>query len=567
MPVVASSLIDQDSAATPDQLWGLSRLLLCDWGQAAVALTSNYPVSISLAQSTGEQRRLLDSKPQRSLTATLVSTRPREAWQLLNGMKRQAMARSLVPLYCDYTETTVIVDTGLMTPTVYCDTTNRRFQVGGRIVIATERDREDVAALNFFEVAVIATVTDDHITLTTSLSRAYPVSSRVYPLIEAHVILQQSMQGTGDEYATLALAAKEVEGPSALLPTVDDSGDTIFTTFEGIPCFDAGVDDDGGFDYGQAIDHGFLRDGSFGSSGNATTFLLGDGNPRNAIGHPLLAFTRAKAFDWIRFYDSVRGTLRPFVAISPFSLYEVYDIPDSTHLRIYATGPLSDYDVFPLLAIRFAGDGPSQTEIRRITSVTRSSGLDTLVLAVALVITDVTKIIRATVAAVCRFNGPLVENWAGDELVNFSLPALEVFDAEVKVDCILGCDQPPGGPGEPGGPTTDETLCDRADVLAKNGSTVTVQIDWIGGFGTETFVCTIADDVPIYRHTGPNVSVLCEIDVSTEPHTQKFKIEFTSISFSYTARKTPTSINVIPHGQYTEDETGIIADDPKLSVI
>lgn len=435
MSVTPRPLAAADGPGVVGQVYTPGYLFLVQWADA-VELSSAFDTSVSQAQTLAEERKGLQARPGRVGELSLVALAQADAWQLQMAVQRFSQADSLVPLFSDFTTLTVAASGSTLT----CDTTERRFFEGARVIVAELRNR---ATLIDFEVATIDAggVAAGALTLTGAVGRTYPVGSRVYPAVEARLSLSGSAEVVTDQNLTSRLNWSEAIGASQL-PGLAAVGSTPagFSEYDG-----------------EAILHitpdwnrhttGPRRIGRGSSSGRAVSMATWGGRPLISKNLGWQFTTRAAAFELLAFFDSRGGRLHPFLFPSFLDDFTPLALGTTT-VDLTPNGPVYDYNHTTHLAV-FMRDG--SLVVREIDSVARlSASVDQVTLDTALpsglLLADVR---RVSACHRVRFDrDALAESWQTNTAAGFTVPVVEVINE--KDVAVLDTSQPPAA-GAPDG--------------------------------------------------------------------------------------------------------------------
>lgn len=151
------------SGVLADDLWEPSALFLPNW-QKIVAMGTSYRTVIKASRSGAEQRYLLAQKPRRSIGYELRAYNALDSERVRAMLGRMSRARFPCPIWMDGTR--LQGQPNLQILQYEGDFTNRRFQVGARVV-ALEEGTAGIET-NFLYATVVA-VEDTLITLDTDL--------------------------------------------------------------------------------------------------------------------------------------------------------------------------------------------------------------------------------------------------------------------------------------------------------------------------------------------------------------------------------------------------------------
>lgn len=487
--VIPRPLADVDGPGVVGQVSPPGYLFLVQWADP-VELATAYDTSISQAQTLAEERKGLRSRPTRVGEMSLVALRESDAWQLQMVLQRLSQSDNLLPLFSDFSKLTAPASS----TTLNCVTTDRRFFEGGRVIVA---ELLNAATLVDFEVATIAAggISPNAITLTASVSRTYPLGSRVYPAIEVQMNLRGNAEVVTDQNMVARLRWAEVIGASQL-PGLAAVGTTP-----------AGFNEYAG----EAILHitpnwrqhgtGPRRVGRGSASGRSLSTSTWGG--RALFAKPLgwQFVSRAAAFSLLSFFDSRGGRLHPFLCPSFVDDFKPLALGTIT-VDVQPNGPAFDYSHITHLAV-FMRD--ETLVVREIDSVARlSESVDQITLDTALpsglLLADVR---RLSACHRVRFDtDEVVERWQTDAAVAMQAPVVEVINEKVVV--VLDTSQPPEAGAPDGVPDLSGWYDASVECLSSDSATGTgegAQCDTVQEYdeATNTGSGTSQIDPPAYR--------------------------------------------------------------------
>lgn len=455
-----------ETLATAEDLWFLETLFKADWAEN-ISIESSFSTDIQHALSASEQRFGLLGKPVREITCTLLAMSQAQSQALFSLATRKTIARSLFPLFADYT---TLASAALATDTVLnCDTTYKRFAANQRIVVLR---RTSDSEADTFAVGIIESLTDSTITLTDQIGIAFDSNAVIFPLIEAQVIL--NLQGTAitQRMKSLEIKAIETEGPTQLEISQDlNTTPSAFSEYDGLPILDILPNEIGGLKWG--LD----RYGSTTSSGIKSVLTAYGSRGSFTWEIPYLQTTREVAWPLIQFFDSRAGSLFPFWLIAPDQLYTPLEVlyqpvfgtptdPPVLRLRVALIGTELDWTFRPYIAVRL-NDGT--TYIRQIASVMREAEADNILLASSMPFFALSDIQRVTIAFKARLDSDsLKEEWITADKLSLSFSVRELLEEkDITISNLQTTDPSPlankwkaaGKCGGCGAETIYECLC------------------------------------------------------------------------------------------------------------
>lgn len=420
-----------------DEAWALRYFLRPNWA-AGIQVVSSYETDIQAANSAAEQRRGLRHRPLRSIKFDLQAVTQAELMGLKMTALRAAKARLLVPLFPDATTLTAATTTTDEAITV-ADLADRRFFVGQRLVVVAESSGS--LRPTTFAVATIDGLDTgtNEITLTDEIGTVFAAGAFVYPLLLCQPLWASGGTVLSDLASTLSLEVIEQSGQQ--LPEL--AADT-YSTYQGYPILPATIRH---MNFGVQGAWNLEQLGTVTELGLDTVYEAYGDRARFGLSLPFDFTNRSDAFDMIRFWESRRGRLYPFWAISPQAEYTVTAVAvDGTTITVSGNNLSSvDWESLPYVAVSLT-DGSVQ--IREITTVTPNSGTFILTLAAALSpVPSLTSIARCGMAYLARFNNDsMTEHWLTDQTMSTVFEVVETLqETAITVDDIV---PPTPGPGE-----------------------------------------------------------------------------------------------------------------------
>lgn len=412
----------EGTPATPESLWLLAYLFTADW-QEDVVIRSSYTTMIDRSLSNASQRRGLRGAPTRSISTTFNATGRQQVQSLRMMAMRMAHAKSMFPLYSDYTPLTANAASG--TTVLSCDTTTRRIAAGMRVVLFDDTDKTQAPS---FQVRIIQSATVNSITLTVATSAALTAGAYIVPLIEAVVKLDILGKVLTDETCTVRVDAFEDIGDTQL-PITAAMG-TIpsgFESHEGLPIFNVPVQYEG-----ESIDWGVLRYGELNELGiDVVPQLYGD-RPASTYRLPVICRNRAEAWSLLQLFDSRAGGLYAFWLVAPLTEYTIVNVVGGgTGLGVTANGPEFDWLFRPYIALKMTN---GTTIIRKINSTSRAGNVDTIVFdsaVVGLTFNNISYVAHAMKGHLS--SDELVEVWNTDAIMTSTIMFEEAIK-EVSID-------------------------------------------------------------------------------------------------------------------------------------
>jgi hypothetical protein len=401
-------------------------LLLHNWNQP-VQITTTYLTDVVDSSATvSEERRGLLGRPFRTVTAELSGLSRAAAAKLLLGLARRGAARSLFPLYSDFSRITA----SSSGTTVLCDTRWRRFFVGQRVAVCLMT----TGGVSSHEVRQVLSRADDRLELTSGLAGTYPAGSRVYPLIDAELSLDAAQGTVTDEVASANFTATEVAGPSSLPQTTWDTPHEL-TTRNGIPILDLALD------WGGEIESRIVRSGTLYARGRSEVVFARGARPQLEHELRFTELTRERLWLLLRLFDSLRGRQLTFYALTPQTLFKFSAVSGTSLDVLPDPGNLADVTSFLDHVVVRQRNGTillrkilSVVDMTTFWRVTVDEALPTLVAADVRAVTGA-HLVRLT-------EDGMTEEWITDEACSVTLPARDVLEEKDVVIVNLAPQKP-----------------------------------------------------------------------------------------------------------------------------
>lgn len=288
-------------------------------------------VTSSADDSTEERRGLLD-RPVRTVRYSLLGMSRDDANKLFMFGNRRAIAHGQGPLVPHH----VTITGEASGDTIPGDFSMRPIFVGARVLIHawdSKTRRPSRVAHHTIEA-----IEDGSIIVSPDLADPYPKGSRVMPLIDCDISLEMDATALTDEHVDVTVEVNEIGGPSCLPALVPDLADIFPIAPDGNPILDMEPDREGG------VEHGITRQGEDINLGRGH-MTVGDG-PRGAYRANLpFKLKRPQWWDLARFFDSRRGRLRPFWAMSLTQQLDVVEY-GADYVDVMPSGSIEDAETF-----------------------------------------------------------------------------------------------------------------------------------------------------------------------------------------------------------------------------
>lgn len=389
---------------------------LHDWS-APFEMESSYATDVQLSETGAEKRRSLSGKPYRALTQVWSGMSREESRDIALRTRRMCDQRTAMPIYADQSPLTQTVG-ATATTTIYCDTTRRRFVIGGWVAII-EIDGRGHATGNC-EFRKIQSRAADSLELTATVSSMSKGRWLVFPVLNCDQALEVSRSHATGDHLKSTISVTELVGESAYPASASGIPDGV--NFYGeypIWPFDPNFRSDVKVD--------LSRDGAAEPVGRGRVVSATADKPREISGGSFL-FERDDFWTALQFFDSRRGRLAPFFVIDQDSTSQAAIIAATGAYVDFTAGDDFDSfsDGFEYLGLvmkdgtRYARPVLSVQEVFGVWRVNLSESLPA-----DLAVTDLR---RATRARVCRFqNDAFVEHWTTTNICQVNLGFFELL--------------------------------------------------------------------------------------------------------------------------------------------
>lgn len=421
-----------------------------NWDKSIV-VTSSWATDAVVGCSTDEHRQSNVDRPYRSIKTLTMLRGLGDIAGLLTEMRQQTGKRKYTPLVSDQTHTTGTAS-GTNIP---CDTTNRRFFIGYKVLIVSYDADFRVSQQ---AVSTIAALSASAITLVggEALPISFPEGSEVYPAFEADVDLEAEADIETDQVCQVSFQARERIGTTAL-PALVQAGTNPpgEPTYQNIPVL--------------VIEHDWEK-GTAGEIRRGQVMTLGLDTVAEIYGDHSFAtgsaqFTmldRASAFRLLKFIDSRAGGAFSFWLPNRTSDLKPVARTSGTVWTVAKSLPLQD-----LLDRRFLAFWESNTavQLKRITGVTDGGAVWNVTVDSAVTIASIDLLYRLSFACLAKFDTDSVdEEWFTNGTMSCSLKTVAV-KANTCGDGEDGDTECHDDYFDPGDPTTDEDPEDPWDIL------------------------------------------------------------------------------------------------------
>lgn len=404
----------QDPPLTPQSLPAvLSRELIANWSQR-IEIFSEYQTDITQALDTNEERLQLVDRPLRTQQVQLSGMNKAQSTELFNLAMRLGKERQVLPLYPDRSRLTATA--AAAQKEVQCTTAYRRFHKAQRVMI---HDWSASGEIGTVEIGVIDEVQSDRLVLVSNLANTFDTSSRVYPLLDTEIQLENRYDLFTGTAASGVVTASEIAGHHTLPATVPRNTDGFSATHDGLPIFSPKAD------WTTGAEVAVIREGSSSLVGRSRVISPRGTRPRLEFQQAFTFLSRADWWDLHRFLDARRGRAYPFFYAAPHDLFTPTALT-STTLTVEALRNTEDFEDFiQYLAIKLY-DGT--IHIRGYTTPITDNGstwdidFDTALLGVTLA--DVRSVTSAH--KVRNKSDVMTESWINDEVVQMRVTFQEL---------------------------------------------------------------------------------------------------------------------------------------------
>lgn len=401
----------------------LPKLFPMDW-EGPAEIETTWLTNVAVSRAGNPERLSLSRKPERLLRFRFKGLHKDLASALLMNIRRFAGGRLMIPLYPD--QSRVTSSSGAR---IFCDSSNRRFFPGGRVVIHSWITRHEPFNI---QRGIVSKVDDLGLLLEDPLSGSYTEGARVYPDLDTEPITTATATMVDDETVTLLLVLDEVPGPSALPRLVPRDEHLVESSeFAGkqiIP-----IDPD----WGESLPTVEVqRDTTKQRDGKAAVVDVSPAPASVGFSVTYRGLNRADAFRILRFFDSVRGRARSFWIPAPNNPFEVVELL-TTRVDVERFPQIEDVQDFVGHVAVVARDRTVQ--VAQVDTVVATTNGGTPVWRITFVdpIASVpASLRRVTLAHLVTFDQDAIkERWDDNESVSVSATVVEsVLEQDVVVE-------------------------------------------------------------------------------------------------------------------------------------
>lgn len=365
-----------------------------NWDSSVLVQTTYRTVISAAAEGASEERAALAARPTRSVSydallhGELALSRVREA--------ADARARSFgwVPLAAD--ETYLISSVSPSDTLLLCDFAFRRFQVGGRVLIASADGTASAEG-------TIQALAPSGIALAAPVGASFARNALLYPGIYCRPSLDAAEEAITDLLSRYSVEGEEIEGPRALAPSAAAS-----TSAPVLPM---------GHSWRENVRITRSPYGRSAQSGNSEVFSIASDHSPAEISLDVLA-QREAWWAYLQFFDSIRGRAHPFWVADPVTRWKISQTGPNTLLISRGAAPSGLASVIVY--------NPALRQVQRVSVIGVAGPVVTIggTIDPALQAHAATRIVPAIL---CRaVSDTLEEEWVTSNLVNLRFSAKEV---------------------------------------------------------------------------------------------------------------------------------------------
>lgn len=384
-------------------------------------LTQRYKTSISRgAESIAEERVQLLARPERTLEVRWTEQGLETIHGLLEQLKRSIQEEWAIPLYCDHA--CIIENASSGATSIKADFGRGRYFVNGNVLIRRFGHRFQTLEYQFNRIDSLFGSTQ--ITLTDPLDFDVEAShAEIIPMMCVIPNLEFSISQHNDDTWDLTLAFVERGGPTAL-PPIGSGLPSGFNSYREIPILRPW------HDYHSPLSITYRREGEIVEVGRGKVVNFRGEFWRQNHAFAMVA-DRAIGWDYIRFFDTRRGRLRPFWLIEQERLFTLANLT-SNFIDVNPLGTFAEFQQ----DLDFFGfemkDGTCY--VREVINVQVVGGIWRVTTDVALPILDEADVRYAGRAYLTRMlQDSLEERWDHRNAVRLSVPTIRLLE-EKDVD-------------------------------------------------------------------------------------------------------------------------------------
>lgn len=389
-----------------------------DWS-AEIRLESRWQTDVTRPQTGSKPEKwALFSRPSRRLTVRLVGAGKDEANALLQAaLGYTSLLGVPVPIYCDATPVQALgIATINGTPfnRIDGDFTCRRFFVGGRVAFYPLRVRpKKTDNSTLFATILELNPSSMIVSMDSSTVRSISLEDVVAPCMDVELTQAVQTSSRHDELLEVTVSWEELDGACSLpasWPPTDSTNPELLSPIcqivDSYPVFPF----DPNWKDGVSIEA--VRDiDSTGSGRSSIQEPRGDSYLRFSLS--IMGYDRRRAWDVIRFFDSMQGRAGDFYLVHPLRPLRLDSIPSVSTVRLVPDGDLERLKAHYKRLAFFRQDGTIVT--RKISAATFT--LNTFQITLDADLPD-TNFVEVQPIHVCSFDqDSLEEAWATDHVI------------------------------------------------------------------------------------------------------------------------------------------------------
>lgn len=363
-----------------------------------------------------EEREARVSRPGLNFSALISGLSRIETGRLLSNAFQICTQPTAMPIYSDIT---ILISISGGTQ-YFCDTSYRRLYPGQRVGVVPA-NYSLISNDTQMQVGRIASVDSSSITLELSLSVTPNPGDLIVPLVDCEVSLSQEIQALTDGVTEWQQIYSQISGSNSLPPFSGTDLGRAAPTYGGYPIWDMS------YNWRENVRVSVIREGVLDPSGNTVVASVDGEKPVLGFSGTYELYERADIWKASKFFDSRRGRLRPFWAVSPIMLFENATVVDS--LTITATLFTTPFHLESFITTVAAILPDGSISIHEVESIDHSGSVLTINLTSFTPIDlDATEI---TTANLCRFDQDnLKRTWLSDGVCVFELAHRSLLEEE-----------------------------------------------------------------------------------------------------------------------------------------
>lgn len=426
---ISYSILARGALPPPEPLPLASDLhfFMHNWVEKVVIETS-YQTDVFRSPSTGaEERTSRTQRPDRLMELSWLRDGEDEIRELLRLLRRLTDENLQVPIYPDAVEVTSALTTN--DSTISCNTRNRRYFVGARVLLFPKTLTHVTAAQAM--IRTIESLTASSLTFTAIHGTTAAANTlAVVPLMDCEIVLEPEVRMQTDLVGEVRMTVREVHSKNALPPLAIGQPDGAVVR-NGYPVFEFGPD------WSEGLTTTYLRYG--------TEAREGLRNVPSVEGERFVLKTEwnlqpldRDEFNFVAgFFDTRRGRGRAFYVIDRHDLFTpISNLTNAVFVQPKGTfAEFEQYWTEDHCGVGFVLEDGS-IYIARVFSVTDngSTWVLSLDLGQTLPILDMTQVSRFGRARLSRFSADVLrETWHTTDVCEVTLSTIEVPN-EKQVD-------------------------------------------------------------------------------------------------------------------------------------